>query len=76
MASLLKFEDIMLIGSANATIIINITEKVRVLVKNEANCNILIPLDLIFERLSINEKRNGTIIIFIDERIIFNLLKI
>ncbi|MDR2583136.1 MAG: hypothetical protein LBC75_06620 [Fibromonadaceae bacterium] len=66
----------MLIGSADATIIINITEKVRVLVKNEANCNILILLDLIFERLSINEKRNGTIIIFIDERIIFNLLKI
>jgi hypothetical protein len=57
-------------------IIINIAERIRVLAESKTNCNILIPPDLIFERLRINAKRNGTAMIFMVERIMFNVVKI
>jgi hypothetical protein len=72
-----KKEDSILIASSDAvTTIINITERSRALAESIANCNILIPLDLIFERLRINAKRNGTDMIFMDERIMFSVVKI
>jgi len=47
-----KKEDSILIASSDAvTTIINIAERSRTLAESIANCNILIPLDLIFERL-------------------------
>ena len=61
---------------ANVTATIDVTERASVLAESNISCNILNLLDLIFERLSINEKRNGTIMILINVRIMFNLLEI
>jgi len=71
-----KVEDKMPIASSDATIIMNIAEMVRVLAESKTNCNVLMLPDLIFERLSMNEKINGTAMIFINERIMFDLLDI
>ena len=69
-------EEKMFIASADVPLIINIANKARVLTESRTNCNTFIPLDLIFERLSINAKRMGTIIIFMDEKIMLYVLKI
>jgi len=72
-----KYEDNIFIALSDAvTTIINIAKSSRALTESIVNCNILIPLDLIFERLSINAKRNGTAMIFMDERIMFSVVKI
>ena len=71
-----KLEEKMSTALTDATKIINIAETVRVLAENKTSCNILIPLDFIFERLSINAKRNGTAMILIVEKIMFNVLNI
>jgi len=55
---------------------INIAITIRVLAESKIYCNNLIPFDLIFERLSINMKINGTAIIFIVEKIMLNVVKI
>jgi hypothetical protein len=69
-------EDKMPNAPEDASIIINTVEMISALTISKISCNILIPLDLIFERQRINAKRNGTAIILIDENIMFNLLNI
>ena len=71
-----KLEDKILTALTYVTKIIIIEEMVMVLAESKTNCNILIFLELIFERLRINAKRNGTAIIFINEKIMFNVLNI
>jgi len=69
-----KLEEKMLIALTDVIIIINIAEMVRILAESKTNCNIFIFLELIFERLKINAKRNGTAMIFIAEKIMFAVL--
>ncbi len=66
----------MLTALEDVTKIINIAATVSELAESKTNCNILNLLVLIFERLRINAKRNGTAIIFIVEKTIFTVLNI
>jgi hypothetical protein len=58
------------------TKIINIEVTTSELTESKTNCNILNLLGLIFERLRINAKRNGTAITFIVDKTIFTVLNI
>jgi hypothetical protein len=71
-----KLEEKILIALADVIKIISITETVMILTESKTSCNILIPLDLIFDILKINAKRKGTARIFIVEKTIFIVLNI
>jgi len=61
---------------ADASKIMNIEATASEFAKSKTACNVLILLELIFERLRMNAKRNGTAIIFIVEKTIFDVLNI
>jgi hypothetical protein len=69
-------EEKMLTALEDVTKIINIAVTVSELAESKTYCNILNLFELIFERLKINAKRNGTAITFIVEKIIFVVLNI
>jgi hypothetical protein len=71
-----KLEDKMSNALADVSIIISTAEMISALTISKTSCNTLIPFDFIFERQKINAKRNGTVIILINDKIMFNLLKI